>query len=737
MRSNAQTGKGGLLPELRALGEEFTMREGERVMIMTKGWARGCRQGWRVLLVLACVVLFSARAWAGYTQNGNGTVTDHVTGLMWQQGGSYMRLSWEEAITYCQGLSLAGFDDWHLPDAMELGSTIDYSRQRPTIDTAAFPSTGAEYRYWSSTYDAYDAYGAAWSVYYAYAEDSSSNVELYKNYARCVRSGAVGWPLDHLVGVQGTITDRSGLPLAGVAVVTDSGDSTVSDDQGHYALTLEPGLATLTFSLSEVYQPSTTSTTVVAGQAETLDVTLLEDLGAIVAPSGIVEEGKILTSNPINFTFAFTNAQTSPIEVSYATTDGTAKAGEDYIAKSGTLTFAPGKTKKTVSVQVVGDDVMEPDEQFTITWSIVGSTFSSTATGTILTDDLPAINASSASTLEGGSGDTSQLSFRVVLNPPVTFPVTVGYATKDDTAKAGTDYTTTAGTLTFAPGESQKTVAVPVIGNSYKEAYKTLWLVLANPGNATLGRATARGKIRNDDQLPLLTITVPAPFREGDAARKRAVFVGKLSSPMATAVSVGYATKDGTATAGADYTATTGTVTFPPGQTTAKIEVPIVDDPAWEETENFRLHLDKPANLIIAATATDTTATITSTDPFRLLDVKSGVWKGYGVSFTISNGTITNASGKVSVEGDCGDAFYGSDNFENIGQQAAGGGFNYSGSATNNSMYGYYGWSWSISVSFISPTKAEVTTHGGWRAGYYDGSWSCSSSGGVSGVIIP
>jgi hypothetical protein len=694
-------------------------------------------------VVVAGVVLLSGRAWADvYTANHNGeggndtTVTDPVTGLMWQVLADNQTRTWEGAIGYCQGLSLAGVDDWRLPDAMEFASIINYNPGEPSERFPPVTVFTDGTKFWSSTSIASSATksGYAWNLDFDNGYSHRDN-KTNSYYVLCVRSGPVSWPLGHLVGVQGTVTDSKGLPLNGVAVLTDSGDSTVSDDQGHYALTLNPGDRTITFSKAGEYHKKTKKTKVVAGKSTTLDMSLLGGLGSITVSADIVTEGQLNTSNTINFAVSFADAQIFPVEVHCATEDGTAKAGEDYIAKTGALSFAPGESEKTIAVEVVDDDMMEVDERFQLNCGVVGTNFGATATGTIIDDDVPRIHASNASALEGKSGDSSLLNFFVALNTSAPFPVTVEYATKDGTAKADKDYTTTVGTLTFAAGETQKTVAVPIIGNGYKEADKSLWLVLSTPANGSLARATARGTITNDDQRPLLTVTTPPPFNESAAASQRVVFICKLSSPMASAVTVAYATKNGTATAGADYSPATGTLTFPPGQTSATIKVRILDDFAWEDTETFRLDLgNPPANLIIATP--DTTATISSADPFRWIDVKSGVWQGGGVSFTISKGKITSASASIGVYGSCGSNSIGSDNVTVV-SQTANGTFSFAGSYSKYFKDGYYDWSWSVNGSIISPTKASITTDAGWWTGYYDGSWNCDSSGGGTAMMGP
>lgn len=95
--------------------------------------------------------------------NGDGTVTDTSTGLMWQQGTAGP-MSWEAAISYCGGLSLAGHDDWRLPNRNELQSLVDYTHCEPPIDTTAFPDTMSSYYLSSTTYAGINY--AAWFVYF-------------------------------------------------------------------------------------------------------------------------------------------------------------------------------------------------------------------------------------------------------------------------------------------------------------------------------------------------------------------------------------------------------------------------------------------------------------------------------------------------------------------------------------------------------------------------------------------
>ena len=131
-------------------------------------------------------------ATGGYTDNGDGTITDTSTGLTWQKA-SYSGKTWEQALAYCEGLSLGGYTDWRLPTVKELQSLADYSRYGPAINTTYFPDTAASWGaslYWSSTTGVYDT-GDAWPVHFVNGgiRGTSKNDA---GYVRAVRGGQAG-----------------------------------------------------------------------------------------------------------------------------------------------------------------------------------------------------------------------------------------------------------------------------------------------------------------------------------------------------------------------------------------------------------------------------------------------------------------------------------------------------------------------------------------------------------------
>jgi hypothetical protein len=193
------------------------------------------------------------------------------------------------------------------------------------------------------------------------------------------------------------------------------------------------------------------------------------------------------------------------VTVSYATADGTAMAGPDYFAASGTITFPPGSTTAEARVTVVQDGTDEPDETFTLTLSNPsGATIGDgSAVGTILdTDPMPTLAAGDCSSFEGGGLSTCQ--FSVLLLGQTTQPVTVQYSTANGTAQAPTDYLPATGTITFPPGVTALPLDVTIQGDSVNELDETYFIVLFSAVNAIIGEAMGDGLIMNDDAIERL-----------------------------------------------------------------------------------------------------------------------------------------------------------------------------------------------------------------------------------------
>jgi len=163
-----------------------------------------------------------------------------------------------------------------------------------------------------------------------------------------------------------------------------------------------------------------------------------------------------------------------------------------------------------------------PAGGFSIAWGDYGS--DPVIAGAANPVALPGITIGDVSVAEGNpqTGATTPLTFTVSLSTASTQPVTVGYATANGTAVAGSDYTAASGTLSFAPGETQKQVTVLVTRDTTAEANETFTVTLANPTNATLAKGVATGTILDDDTVvPTPTPTpTPAPAPTGTVAVK-------------------------------------------------------------------------------------------------------------------------------------------------------------------------------------------------------------------------
>ena len=151
-----------------------------------------------------------------YVDNNNGTVTDTHTGLMWQQETPDILLTWEQALSYCENLSLAGFTDWRLPTIEELRSIADFSHYKPAISTTFFPDTSMSF-YWSAT--TYTTItNNAWGIYFNYGYNHYDVNKSSPSFIRAVRSLGESVLASNSIGTRNTIriSDLSGtLPVGG------------------------------------------------------------------------------------------------------------------------------------------------------------------------------------------------------------------------------------------------------------------------------------------------------------------------------------------------------------------------------------------------------------------------------------------------------------------------------------------------------------------------------------------
>ena len=365
-----------------------------------------------------------------------------------------------------------------------------------------------------------------------------------------------------------------------------------------------------------------------------------------------IVEGNAGTKNAI-FTITLSAPLTMPVSVGYFTANGTAKAGSDYIATSGTATIPAGQTRSSISVPINGDPLNEADETFFVNLTnatgaaISGApSGSARAIGTILNDDrVPIAAINDVSVTEGNSG-TANATFTVTLLAPSAQTISVSPIVYNGTAKAPADYTSGGARLIFAPGETSKTFSVPVIGDLLNEPNETFYVILSSPVNCSIGKGRGIGTIIDDDAPPSITID-DVRIGEGNSGQRTAAFRLKLSSPSGQVVKVNYATASGTATPGSDYVQVASTqVAFTTGNLYAYARVLVNGDTLNEASETFYVNLSGAQNATIARTQAQ--GTILNDDSPPALSINDvSVSEGNSGTKTLNFiVTLSNASGQ-------------------------------------------------------------------------------------------
>jgi fibronectin-binding autotransporter adhesin len=357
-------------------------------------------------------------------------------------------------------------------------------------------------------------------------------------------------------------------------------------------------------------------------------------------PAAVTEGDSGTTTLTFNVTLSAPN-NTQTVTMNYATADGTATAGADYQSDSGTVTFNPTETNKSVVITIDSDLLDEVNETFLVNLSIATNAviLDSQGRGTITDNDpTPSLSINALPSIAEGDTGTSTASFTVTLSAASGQTVTVNYATADGSATiADNDYVATNGMLTFNPGETTKSVAVTINGDFTFEPNEAFFVNLASPSaTATISDPQGQGTIVNDDAAPPTpNITIDDPtLAEGDTGTKTIDFTVSLSISSAQTVTADYSTASaapasGIATAGTDYMAANGTVTFNPGETSKPITITINGDKLVEPNETFFINL---TNASPGSTITDPQGVGTITNDDTPLLVISQIYPGGGLT---------------------------------------------------------------------------------------------------------
>ncbi|MEM7113153.1 MAG: Calx-beta domain-containing protein [Chloroflexota bacterium] len=348
------------------------------------------------------------------------------------------------------------------------------------------------------------------------------------------------------------------------------------------------------------------------------------------------------------------------VTVEYLTLDLSAVAPDDYAAiPVSTLVFPAGAASQTFAVDIVDDALFETNETLGLVLAAPTNATLGTPDGATLAilDNEAAPTVQFAVANVDADEDAGTVDVEITLSSLSPVAISVDYAVEDGTAVSGSDYTAVApGTVTFAPGENSKTLSIPVIDDAQDESDETIDLSLSNVvgADATLGAPNAATvTIIDDDDAPSVEFD-PHNYDVSEGAGTMTATV-TLSEASGMTVTVAYASAAGTAVSGSDYTDITGTVSFPPGETSQSIVLPILEDELDEADETVTLTIENPTNATLGA-EDDATVTIEDNDDAPTVSLDHDAYQVRedmgSISVTITLSEVSGQSLSVHYETD-------------------------------------------------------------------------------------
>ncbi|MDZ8138979.1 MAG: Calx-beta domain-containing protein [Nostoc sp. DedQUE04] len=354
-------------------------------------------------------------------------------------------------------------------------------------------------------------------------------------------------------------------------------------------------------------------------------------------------------------------AVTVPIVVK---NNSTATNGNDYTFSPAIISFTAGATganlTQLITFTINPDDLPENAETVVLNFGTLTGADLGTITETTLNiaanDAIQYAISTPTSTLTEGNSGTQAVTFTVTRSGGIGVASTVNYAF-NGAATFGSDYnniqvtgggTATSGTLSFAVGETTKTITADVLGDNTFELNEDITVILSNPNiitgapNSTITNSSATVNIINDDSQPTISISDVSVTEGNTGATTNANFTISLSNPSSQQITVNYNTSDGTANAAdSDYNSALGTITFNPGETSKTLNIGVVGDNKFETDETFSVNLLSATNAAIADNLA--VATIINDDSQPTISISD-------VSVSEGNtGTTTNANFIVTL----------------------------------------------------------------------------------------
>ncbi|MBT8127893.1 MAG: hypothetical protein KJP15_10440 [Gammaproteobacteria bacterium] len=471
----------------------------------------------------------------------------------------------------------------------------------------------------------------------------------------------------------------------GVDYTTSDGSATAGSDylSASGSLTFGPGVTSQAFTVDIIddgnYEGNETinlalgnpSTGATLGDPATAVLTIAEDEQPPPGSLQFSEPTYTAVENGVTATITVTRVGGSfgTVDVNYASSDGTASAGSDYTAVSGSLSFADGVTSQTFTIDIINDADYEGDETVNLALSDpTGGASPGAPTSAVLTivedDPAPPVGSLqfSAPTYTVRENDVTE-TITVARVGGSFGTVEVDYASSDGTASAGSDYTSVSGSLSFADGVTSQTFIVDILDDADYEGDETVNLSLSNPtGGASLGApASAVLTIaENEPTPPVGSLQFSAPtYTVLENGVTASITVTRVDGSFGT-VGVNYATSDGTASAGSDYTAVSGSLSFTDGVTSQTFTIDIINDADYEGDETVNLALSNPtggAGLGAPASAVLTIAEDDPVPPAGSLQFSAPAYTvaENGVTATISVSRVGGSFGTVGVNYTSGD----------------------------------------------------------------------------------
>lgn len=370
--------------------------------------------------------------------------------------------------------------------------------------------------------------------------------------------------------------------------------------------------------------------------------TILDNDQSLWALSAVASADEASGAN-VSFSITRSGDVSLAATIDFKTAGGTATAGVDYTSLSQTLNFAAGETIKVVSINVLGDSLLELNE--TLTGQIgnvsTGTIVTAVSTVSILDNDQSLWNIAILANADEDGGN--RLSFSVSRTGDINQAATIDFKTAGGTAAAGVDYTSLSQTLNFAAGETAKVVWVDLLGDSTPESNETVVGTIANASTGTIVTgATSQTILDNDQSLWNIALLANADEDGGN----RLSFSVSRAGDISQAATIDFATIGGTATSGVDYTALQQSLIFAAGETLKVVTVDLIGDYLPEQNETIMAGIgNQSTGLVTTATATavafDNDQSLWSITSLANEDEDTGNKVGYSIS---RSGDISQAA---------------------------------------------------------------------------------------------